>query len=146
MAHSKVKIWIHAILGVKNRETLIKKSIENKIYNLIKKQFIDLGCYVEEINGTEDHVHVLFLLNPKKSVSEVFKQVKGSTSYIINNEELIRDKFLWQVGYGAFSVSESKLEDIKGYINKQKEHHKTMSFQEEYDKFIKLYSLDNLNR
>lgn len=143
MSHSKVKIWIHGILGVKNRENLIKIDVENKIHNLIKTQFIDIGCFVEEINGTEDHVHVLFLLSPTKSISEIFKQVKGAVSHSINSENIIKEKFSWQVGYGGFSVSESKLKEAKNYIQNQKEHHKNMSFKEEYDKFIKLYNLDN---
>lgn len=67
MSHSKVKILIHGILGVKNREKLIISDFEKKIHYLIKKQFIDLGCYIEEINGTEDHIHVFFFAKPTKS-------------------------------------------------------------------------------
>ena len=143
MSHSKVKIWIHGILGVKNRENLIKENVENKIHNLIKTQLIDLGCYVEEINGTENHVHILFLLNPQKTISKVFKQTKGSVSHKINSENIIVQKFSWQVGYGAFSVSESNIKTTKAYIKNQKQHHKKMTFQEEYDKFIKLYNIGN---
>jgi len=142
MSHSKVKIWVHGILGVKNRANLINENSENIIYNLIKTELINLNCYVEEINGTENHIHVLFLLNPKRTISEVFKQVKGSVSHKINSENIIKAKFSWQVGYGAFSVSESKLKEIKNYIQNQKQHHKKMTFQKEYNKFIKLYNLD----
>ena len=141
MAHSKVKIRIHGILGVKNRQKLIKSSIEKEIHQLIFKQLTDYNCYVEKINGTEDHVHILFLLNPQKTLSEIFKYIKGSVSHSINQQNLTEEKFSWQVGYGAFSVSESGLLKIKNYIINQKEHHKKISFQEEYDRFIKLYNL-----
>ena len=141
MSHSKVKIWIHGILGVKNRENLINNKIENKVHNFIKKQFIDLGCYVEEINGTTDHVHVIFLLNPQRTVSEIFKQVKGAVSHEINSTNLIKERFSWQVGYGGFSISESKVDESKSYVLKQKQHHKKMTFKEEYDKFMKLYGI-----
>ncbi|MCD4791786.1 MAG: IS200/IS605 family transposase [Bacteroidales bacterium] len=141
MAHSKVKIWVHGILGVKNRKKLIENNIENKIHNIIKKQFIDMGCYVEEINGTTDHVHVIFLLNPQRTVSDIFKQVKGAVSHEINSTNLIKEKFSWQVGYGGFSISESKVEEAKNYVLKQKQHHKKMTFKEEYDKFVELYGL-----
>ncbi len=141
MSHSKVKIWIHGILGVKNRENLIIVDIEKQIHEQIKKQFVDVGCYVKEINGTANHVHVLFLLNPQKTISDIFKQVKGAVSYEINSKDLTKGKFLLQVGYGAFSVSESKVDEIKNYIKKQKQHHKKMTFNEEYEKFIKLYGV-----
>jgi len=141
MSHSKVKIWIHGILGVKNRENLIIPEVEKQVYEFIKKQFIDVNCYVKEINGTANHVHILFLLNPQKTISEIFKQIKGAVSYEINSKNLIKDKFSWQVGYGAFSVSESKVDEIKNYIKKQKQHHKKMTFKDEYEKFIDLYGL-----
>ena len=143
MSHSKVKIWIHGIIGVKNRENLITENVESKIHNLIKSQFIEIGCFVEEINGTKNHIHVLFLLNPQKTVSEIFKQVKEAVSHKINSENLINNKFSWQSGYGAFSVSESNVETTKNYIKNQKQHHKKMTFQEEYEKFIKLYKVEN---
>lgn len=142
MSHSKVKIWLHGILGVKDRGNLIDLEIEEKIHNIIKKQIIETNCFLEEINGTENHIHILFLLNPQISISDFFKQIKGGSSHDINYEDLTRIKFSWQTGYGAFSVSESNLEDVKLYIKNQKEHHKKMTFQEEYDKLIKLYKLE----
>ena len=100
-----------------------------------------MSCYVEEINGTTDHVHVIFLLNPQRTVSDIFKQVKGAVSHEINSTNLIKEKFSWQVGYGGFSISESKVEEAKNYVLKQKQHHKKMTFKEEYYKFVELYGL-----
>ena len=142
MSHSKVKIWIHGILGVKNRENLITSGIEKQIHELIRTQLINSKCFVNEINGNENHIHVLFLLSPKKTISEVFKQIKGAVSHEINSRDLTANKFSWQVGYGAFSVSESKINETEKYIKNQKLHHKRLTFKEEYDKFIKLYHLE----
>ncbi len=64
--HSFTKLWVHAIWSTKNREELIDDSIERKLYNYIHDELISLGCPVRIINGMPDHVHVLFLLNPKK--------------------------------------------------------------------------------
>lgn len=139
MSHSKVKIWVHAIFGVKNRNKLIEFKIENKIHNLIKSELIDMKCYVEEINGVEDHVHALFLLSPKKSMTDVMKQAKGAVSYQINQEKMTKQKFSWQVGYGAFSVSESQMHSVKRYIQNQKTHHTKRTFEEEYEEFLKLH-------
>lgn len=141
MAHSYVKIWIHAVFGTKNRENFITPNIKDKVYKIIVNELKGLDCSLLAINGMPDHVHVLFLLNSKKNISEVMKQVKGGTSYQINQQDLIKNKFGWQVGYGAFSVSESSIEKIKMYIKNQEEHHKKMTFQEEYERFIDLHGL-----
>lgn len=63
-----------------------------------------------------DHVHALFLLNPKKSIADVIRQVKGSSSHSINGENLIPVKFAWQIGYAAFAASESQLDVVYNYI------------------------------
>ncbi len=88
-------------------------------------------------------MHTLFLLSPQRTISEIFKQVKGAVSYEINSKNLIKNKFSWQVGYGAFSVSESNLNIIINYIKKQKQHHKKITFKDKYDKFMKLHQLES---
>jgi len=119
-----------------------------------------------------NHVHCLFLLNPQKSIAEVIKQIKDSTSHHVNQNNLIPKKFAWQTGYAAYSVSESGVEKVYQYIiwsliykwyqnlglshliqricviiswipcKNQKEHHRRKSFQQEYETFLKLYGLD----
>ena len=90
-----------------------------------------------------DHIHCLFLLNPQKSIAEVIKQIKGNSSHYINQNNLIADKFAWQTGYAAFSVSESVVEKVFKYIKNQKSHHQKKTSQQEYDDFLKLYGLGN---
>jgi REP element-mobilizing transposase RayT len=75
---------------------------------------------VRIINGMPDHVHCLLLLNPNKAVTEIIKQVKGSCSHEINKQNIIKEKFAWQTGYAAYSVSESVLEKVFQYIKNQK--------------------------
>lgn len=74
-------------------------------------------------------------------MTEIIKQVKGSTSHWINESDLIKDKFSWQTGYAAYSVSESVTEKLYQYIVTQKQHHLKKSFLDEYDRFIKLHGL-----
>src|SRR5690606_6486220 len=95
------------------------------------------------INGMPDHIHCLFLLSPQKSIADVVKQIKGSSSHFINQNNLIAEKFSWQTGYAAFSVSESVAEKVFRYIKNQKAHHQKKAFQQEYSEFIKLYGLNN---
>ena len=141
MSHSYNKIWIHAIWATKFRTSLIDFSIEKQVHDYIREELIDLGCPVRIINGMPDHIHVLFLLNPQKSIADIIKQVKGSSSHSINGVDLILEKFAWQTGYAAYSVSESQVEKVYNYIKIQKQHHFKQSFEEEFEEYIKLYGL-----
>ena len=143
MSHSFNKIWIHAIWATKERTLSILPDIENRIYEFMKSEFAETGCRIKIINGMPDHVHCLFLLNPQRSIAEVIKQVKGSVSHFINGQNLTRDKFAWQTGYAAYSVSESVVDKVFEYIRHQKQHHSKKSFQQEYDAFLKLYGLSD---
>ncbi len=143
MPHSYNKIWIHAIWATKNRMPLIRPDVENKIHQFIMEQLREQGCPVRIVNGMPDHVHSLFLMSPQKSINDVIKQVKGSSSYSINHEDIITDKFSWQTGYDAYSVSESIVEKVYQYIKNQKLHHQNKSFQQEYDEFLELNRLND---
>jgi len=112
MPHSFNKIWIHAIWSTKDRHPFIHSNVEHKIYHFISEQFREQGCPVSIINGMPDHLHCLFLLSPQKSIAEVIKQIKGSSSHYINQNNLIIDKFSWQTGYAAYSVSESVVDKV----------------------------------
>jgi len=143
MSHSYYKIWIHAIWATKFRKPLIHKNIEPKLHQFISDQLREIGCPVRIINGMPDHIHCLFLLSPQKSIADVVKQIKGSSSHYVNQNDLIVEKFAWQTGYAAFSVSKSVVERVFQYIKTQKEHHQKKTFQQEYDDFIKIYELEN---
>jgi len=117
--------------------------IEFQVYQYMREQFIESGCPVRIISGMPDHVHCLFLLNPQKSIAEIIKQIKGSTSHFINEQNLIEGKFSWQTGYAAYSVSESAVEKVFEYIKNQKSHHAKMTFLQEYNDFLKLYGFEN---
>jgi len=141
MPHSFNKIWIHAIWSTKEREPVITPTIETELFDFMQTQFRELGCPVRIINGVTDHVHCLFLLNPQKSIAEVIKQIKGSSSHYINQQDKSPTKFAWQTGYAAYSVSESVLQRVFQYIANQKEHHRKKPFIQEYEEFMKLNGL-----
>lgn len=139
MGHSFNKIWIHCIWSTKERSHLIIPDIETMVYNFISDQLREIDCPVRIINGMPDHIHCLFMLNPQKSIAEVIKQIKGSSSHFINQNNLTNEKFSWQTGYAAYSVSESVLDKVFYYIKNQKIHHQKKSFQQEYNDFLKIY-------
>ncbi len=141
MSQSYTKLWTHAIWATKNRQELIDYSIEKTLYDFIWEELTALKCPVRIINGMPDHVHVLFLQNPQKTVSDIVKQIKGSSSHFMNRGEFILEKFAWQTGFAAFSVSESQLDVAYNYIKNQKQHHLKKNGQDEFDEFIKLHGL-----
>ncbi|KAF2509084.1 IS200/IS605 family transposase [Flavobacterium foetidum] len=141
MSQSFTKLWIHAVWATKNRQELIDFSIEKNLYDFIWQELTELGCPVRIINGMPDHVHVLFLQNPQKSISDIVRQVKGSSSHFMNGGEFILEKFAWQTGFAAFSVSESQLDVVYNYIKNQKHNHLNKNSQDEFDEFVKLHGL-----
>lgn len=142
MPHSFNKIWIHAVWSTKERLPLISPIVENTVHQYMSQQLDELGCPVGIINGMPDHIHCLFLQNPQKSVADTIKQIKGSTSHYINQNNVIHTKFAWQTGYAAFSVSESGLDKVFSYIRNQKNHHRTRTFQEELDLLLEHHGFD----
>ena len=142
MSHSFYKIWLHVVFGTKNRLPLISSSIEKPLYKYLSKQLEKLECQVEVINGMPDHIHILISSNPKLSIADILKQIKGASSHWINQQDLITQKFAWQTGYGAFSVSESQLDKVKSYIENQKNHHQKISFNDEYNQFLKIHNVE----
>ena len=139
---SLTKLWIHLIISTKNRKRFILPVYEKVIYKIILERFHDMKIHVEEINRMEDHVHLLFLLNPSYSMAEVVKNVKGTSTYLINRDEITPDRFSWSKGYAAFAVSESEMPKAKRYIQNQKQHHQKLNTNEEYTRFLKVHGLE----
>ena len=116
---------------------MIHEKFEEKLHTHIKVHLEeDFGCGVRTIGGAADHVHILFLLDPNHALKDIMKNIKGESSHWVNELDLTQMKFLWQVGYGAFSVSESNVKVVEEYIKNQKEHHKKLTFLDEYRAFM----------
>lgn len=142
MSHSLTKLWIHTVFGTKDRMPLIHNDFEEKLHSHIRQHLeCDFGCRVRIIGGTADHVHILFLLDPNYSIKDIIKNIKGESSHWQNQQNITKLKFAWQIGYGAFSVSESNVTGVEQYIQNQKEHHKKITFMEEYEQFMRKHGL-----
>jgi putative transposase len=141
MSHVYTKLWTHAVFSTKNGKPLISHPLEPRLYNYIHEKLLELGCPSRIINGMPDHIHVLFLQNPARSIAEIVKKVKGGSSFWVNDNRLSQQKFSWQAGYAAFAVSESQVQRVFEYITNQKEHHQKETFQEEYHHIVTLHGL-----
>jgi putative transposase len=98
-------------------------------------------CETLIVNGVGDHIHALFALSRTHSIAEVVKEIKRTSSGWVKELSPQLEKFYWQGGYGAFSVSQSNLEEVIRYIENQEEHHKRVTFQDEYRAFLKAYGI-----
>jgi len=89
----------------------------------MRSKAIQLNATVFALNGTENHVHLVVAIHPRRSIAEFIRQVKGVTSYRINQEKISPVRFSWQNEYGVFSFDEKRLPNYVGYVERQKEHH-----------------------
>ena len=137
-----VKIWIHAVWGTKNRDPVLEKGILESVCNHINENGKIKGVFIECINGYTDHLHCLMLLNADTSISKQMQLIKGESSFWINKNKIIKGHFEWTDEYFASSVSEDKLDIVRAYIINQQEHHKKVTFKDEYEKFLKHFGFD----
>jgi len=138
---SFVRVWIHAVWGTKNRSHILTKDVKKVLFGHIKSNAKEKGIYVDYVNGYTDHVHCLFTLNADLSLSKTLQLIKGEASFWANENSLVEPKLKWADDYFAVSVSESIVDKVRKYIRNQEEHHKKMTFQEEYEDFIKKFNL-----
>jgi putative transposase len=104
-----------------------------------------LGCGIEPFQGfggVADHVHLLVRLSKNIAIAEFVRELKRESSKWIKREAPALDKFHWQQGYGAFSISPGHVERLKEYIANQEEHHRTESFQDEFRRLLKKYKIE----
>jgi putative transposase len=137
-----IKIWVHLVWTTKNREPFLTKDIRKEILDHLLKNAKDKGIYIDYINGYLEHVHCLVSLGSGQNIDKIVMLLKGESSYWINKNKLIREKFEWQNEYFAVSVSESAVNRVRDYIKNQEEHHKKKSFQQEFDEFMRKYGFD----
>ena len=121
---------------------MIRPDIEERIWAIIAETGSRHGINVVKVGGIENHVHALIDIPKTLSVSESMKGLKGGSSNGINKAGIINGHFSWQDGYGAFTVSASSVADVLGYITNQREHHRTMTFEEEYVKFLEKHGVE----
>ena len=94
------------------------------------------------VNGPSDHVHIALSMNPDVSISDCARSIKANTSRWIHQHFEGLEDFAWQKRYSAFSVSKSNIQSVVNYIQNQREHHKTITFEEELKSFLKKHNID----
>jgi REP element-mobilizing transposase RayT len=142
MPQSLYKIYVHLIFSTKDRKRSLPDEIRPDLHAYLGGIFKGLGCSPMEINTEPDHLHVLFLLTRTKTLSDVVGHVKKSSNDWLRSQGPQFAGFFWQAGFGAFSVSQSQVEEVRNYIRDQREHHRVKSFQDELRAFLKAYAVE----
>jgi putative transposase len=130
MPSSYIASYFHLVFSTKDRLRLILPEWEQRLYAYMGGIIKGLDAVPLKINGIEDHSHVLASLRSKHRLDYFLRDLKGESSLWVHRE--ITPVFEWQKGYSAFSVSPTAVEDVKRYIENQKEHHRRVDFKTEY--------------
>ena len=133
MSHAYVKNHIHLVFGTKERSASIDKGIQSEMWSYLAGICRNQGMAAIAINGMEDHVHILFHLPQIITLAKAVQLLKANSSKWMNERGR---RFAWQEGYGAFSVSTSNTGVVARYIREQEQHHRKITFAEEYRKLI----------
>ncbi|AEU35641.1 IS200/IS605 family transposase [Granulicella mallensis] len=142
MAQSLSYLLIHVIFSTKDRLPLLKEEIRPKLHAYLATVTRNAGCECYRVGGVADHIHLAILLSQTLAVAELVKELKISSSKWLKAQSPTLANFAWQSGYGVFSVGSSDLEVLKKYIDMQEEHHKTLTFQQEYRIFLEKYGVE----
>jgi putative transposase len=142
MSNTYSQLYVHIVFAVKNRAALISDKWDERLRLYIIATCQNNGHKVLAINNMPDHLHLFIGLNTRQSIAELMRQVKGDSSEWINKERLTPFRFQWQEGYGAFTHSQSQVDTVVKYINNQHEHHKKVSFLDEYRQILKSFDIE----
>ncbi|MEP7213515.1 MAG: IS200/IS605 family transposase [Acidobacteriota bacterium] len=128
---SYVRIWVHVVFSVYNRDPLLDASARSQLYAHIKENCRSKEIFLDSIGGWSDHLHVLISLGREQNIAKVVMLIKGESAHWINQQGWLRGKFRWQDDYYAISVSESQVAEVRAYIARQEIHHKAVLFERE---------------
>jgi REP-associated tyrosine transposase len=142
MSDSYTNLLYHIIFSTKNRQPLITTDVEPQLYDYIGGIVRGLAGICLELNGTEDHIHLLAKLRPDCALADVLRDLKANATGWMHDVFPELKGFSWQRGYGAFTVSQSNVEQVSQYIRRQKEHHTKVSFRDEFIQFLKANGIE----
>lgn len=143
MSHSLSKIILHIVFRTKNDNSAIPSKHLPELFSYIDGILQNHGSVNFNVGGVSNHVHIACSLPRTITVSDLVKEIKGSTSRWISRRGFVRN-FSWQVGYGVFSISQSHLEQLVHYIDNQEVHHQQECYDREITTLIKRYELDRV--
>jgi REP element-mobilizing transposase RayT len=141
MPQSLACLYYHLIFSTKNREPTLGDALRPRLYEYVGGLLRAEKAILMAAGGMPDHVHLLVSLSPQTSISDALRLIKTNSSKWIHEAFPDLRGFSWQTGYGAFSVSFSRLSVVEQYIGSQQEHHQTVPFQDEFLSFLRRHGV-----
>ena len=133
MPQSLARVVLHVVFSTKNRVPFLKNpKLRARLHAYMAGVLQNIGCEPILINGVEDHVHILCNLARTVTIAGLVEEAKKSPSKWMKEQGPDYRDFFWQGGYGSFSVSQSNVEQVRAYVATQDEHHREVSFQDEF--------------
>ncbi len=141
MSSSHCNLLYHIVFSTKGREPRLTPEIRIRTHQYLGGAIRDEKGIALIVNGTADHVHILAKLRQDKALSKIVGELKANSSGWISRTFKGAAGFSWQEGYGAFTVSESQVPKVRRYVERQEEHHRTVSFLEELKVILRAHDL-----
>ena len=131
IGHTFSRIFLHVVFSTKCRRNSLYKDMRGDLMAYLHGIARNRGVRIVKANAVDDHVHLLLETKTKHSPSDVVRTLKANSSrWLYETYDTLHD-FAWQSGYAVFSASQSAVGDLIVYIERQEEHHRRMSFEEE---------------
>ena len=139
---SLTNLLYHLVFGTQDRHPWITREIEQNLYEYLGGIIRGQKGISLEINGVEDHLHILAKLHQATAVADVLRELKSESSRWLHENFAAARKFAWQPGYAAFTVSESQVERVRRYIRNQKQHHRSYDFRTELIALLEAHRIE----
>ncbi|GAB5559567.1 MAG: IS200/IS605 family transposase [Synoicihabitans sp.] len=142
MANTYTSLQYHVVFSTKGREPWLSEVVCARLWPYLGGIARQNGMKALEIGGVADHVHLLLAIPPSLSLSRSMQLLKGASSRWVHENFAALAGFGWQDGYGAFTVSGSRISRVRKYIRDQPEHHRVTTFAEEYEEFLQKHGVE----
>jgi len=143
MPQSLAKILVHTVFSIKERRPFLRdKPLREELHRYLGGILTHLDCQPIIVGGVEDHIHILSALSRTREAAEMVKEVKRGSSLWLKTKCPDLEDFAWQNGYGIFSTGFSQIGSARDYIAGQEEHHRKVSFQDEFRQFLRRYEIE----
>jgi REP element-mobilizing transposase RayT len=143
MPQSLANVLLHVVFSTKNRAPFLQsKDLREELHGYMVGMLEGIGCPSLIVRSVEDHLHCLCQLSRTMTIADLVQNMKVESSAWVKRKDPRLGDFYWQAGYGAFSVSQSNAGQVKAYIANQEEHHRRMSFQDEFRALLKRHEIE----
>lgn len=146
MADSFTQVYLQLVFSTYRRQPFIAQEWKGELHKYITGILKNQQQVPIRINSMPDHIHILFGMKPQRSMSEVIREIKADSTNWVKKNGWANGKFRWQNGYALFSYSQSHLDRVVKYIERQEYHHRSMKYEDEYTRILDLYKIDRIGK